>query len=122
MSASDTAMRVIDWASSGGHTSPPHGDVRSTHQLARPDAALRDALAALCSLTGARLQLSEPPFGGAGPVGLGALVLAAGLGAAGMPPLARAVLSAVPPVASPADLVTRHGLAGPALRYLTPDV
>ena len=120
MSAIQTAQAVIEWALTRplSPAAPPAGDLRLTEQLARPPADLCEALGQLGALTGARLRFSTPPLGDGGPVGAGALLIAAAIGSSKTPEVSRLLLQAVPPPASPADWVARHGLVGPALQFL----
>src|SRR5258708_2161687 len=95
MSAIDTAIRVVEWAITESG-SPPRGDLFNTDELARPGDRLTAAMGRLTSITAARLHLGSPPLGDRGPVGLGAGLLAAALGIAHIPELARDLLQAAP--------------------------
>lgn len=117
MSATDSAIQVIQWALLGSGP-PPRGDLYDTDALARPDQPLQAALAQLAGVTAARLHLGFPPLGDPSPVGVGSAVLAAALGALHTPSLARTLLGAVPPASTPVEWITRHGLLARALPFL----
>jgi hypothetical protein len=118
MSATDTAQRVIEWAMATGNGVPPQGDVSATEQLAHPSAPLRSALGQLTALTAARLRLGMPALGDSGPIGVGALIIAAAIGVANVPEAAAIVMRAVPPATAPIDWIARHGVVVRALPFL----
>lgn len=124
MSAIDTAQMVIEWAGARGPLAgaPPQGDLRQAEQLAKPPDPLRQALGALTALTTARLRFGTPPLGDESAVSTDAMLIAAAIGSAGLPRLARVILGAVPAQAAPIDMVARHGLIAPALRFLPLEV
>jgi hypothetical protein len=121
MSAIDTAIRVVEWAIAGSGP-PPRGDLVDTEGLGRLDDRITRALGNLASITAGRLRLRVPPLGDRGPVGPGASLLAAALGVAHVPELARFLLQAVPQPLGEADRVARHGIADRALAYLAPPI
>lgn len=121
MSASDTAQRVIEWATVADDKGrmPPQGDFLAPEQLAHPPLALRTALGALVAATLGRLHFGNPPLDDARPITLGGIVMAAAIGVAGLgPEIARLLLSIAPPPASALDRVARHGIVMPALPFL----
>ncbi len=117
MSATDTAMRVIDWALNSAAGVPPRGDLLDVQALARPSAALTAALGQLAAVTAARLRL--PATWVQDRLSAGEAVLAAALGALHLPASARLLLQAVPLAHGSSQWIARHGLAGPALALLT---
>lgn len=117
MSAVETALRVIAWTQRP-EARPPQGDAAHTGALAYPGADLAQALARLALATGAKLRLGAPPLGDPRPVGCGAGVLAAALGALDHPRLARVLLQAVPDTVSGAEWAARHGLVAAAWPHL----
>jgi hypothetical protein len=117
MSATETAIRVVEWAMAGSGP-PPRGDPLDPEGLARPGDRLARALGQLTSITAARLRLGSPPLGDRGPVGPGGAILAAALGVAHAPELVKYLLRAVPEAAGDAEWVARHGITDRALGYL----
>lgn len=117
MSATSTALRVIEWALEPSGP-PPSGDLRDAEALARPSAELASRLGQLAAVTSARLQLGAPPLGDGTPLAADAAVFAAALGAVAEPPLTAALLSVLSPARDPAEWVVRHGLAAPSVPYL----
>ncbi|MEV4515505.1 hypothetical protein AB0K00_41930 [Dactylosporangium sp. NPDC049525] len=79
MSALETARRVLRWAAAPSGP-PPAAPLRDVPDLATPAPADVAALARLTAETAARLGAGRPPFGDAGPIGGGALLLAAAIG------------------------------------------
>lgn len=119
MSALETAIRVVRWATRGGGP-PPRGDLRSPLGLARPPGAAREALGQLSSVTAARLAWCAPPLGDARPPGAGALLIAAAIGAED-PRASQALLEGAGPSGEVAwDWVLRHGLVARSLAHLSP--
>lgn len=119
MSATDTAVRVLDWALRGSGP-PPRGDLRDTLALVRPSPVLQEALAQLAAVTTARLRLTTPAFGTGGRLGVGEALLAAGLGALTQPAAVQHLLPAAPPATEPCQWLLRHGLLLKALPFLPP--
>ncbi|EIV94375.1 hypothetical protein FraQA3DRAFT_4127, partial [Frankia sp. QA3] len=101
--ALDTAVRVLGWACDAVGPAPS-GSLAEPGSLGRPDARARDALAGLAARAAARSGAGRAPFGDDGPVGAGALLLAAAVGGRDSPlaaPLAAAApASRLPPGAS----------------------
>src|ERR1700691_1728847 len=95
MSATETAIRVVEWAMAGSGP-PPRGDPLDPEGLAHPGDRLARALGQLTSITAARLRLGSPPLGDRGPVGPGGAILAAALGVAHAPELVKYLLRAAP--------------------------
>jgi hypothetical protein len=118
MSATATAIRVLDWAA-GGSGPPPIGDLKDPPGLLGPAPGLARAMGRLCALTCARLRWGAPPLGDERPLQLGSALLAAALGAAPQDQGdAVSLLDAVLPAVTPADWALRHGLVGTALPFL----
>lgn len=123
MSATNTALRVIEWAMRShekGETIPK-GDLIETEKLASPSANLIQALEKLTVITAARLRWSMPPLGDNSPIGRENLILAAALGITN-PPLVRTMVNAVPPPSCYGDWVVRYGLVTPALPFLKQEI
>jgi hypothetical protein len=135
VTALDTASRVLDWAANAAEK-PPAGDLADAPALARPEPDARDRLRQLAVRTAAILGAGRPPFGDDGPVGLGALLLAAAVGGRADADATRLITGAVPALqlrrrphehAAPsgsgppgwADAVARHGVVAP---FLAPTV
>jgi hypothetical protein len=119
MSAAETARRVIDWAISG--IGPlPRGDLRDADDLAAPPPPLREAAQRLVGATAARLRWGHPPLGDARPMSVGAIALAAILGASepDRAKLAEALLPILPESDAMAGYLGRYGLLAPALPHL----
>ncbi len=117
MSASDTALRVIRWATAG-EGPPPRGDLRAAEQLSRPPEPLAAALGELARVSLARLRWDPSPPAASRSIGVGGIVIAAAIGVAQPPEVVRFTLDAVPRSRAPAEWAVRHGLVDPALRYL----
>jgi hypothetical protein len=130
MTALATASMVLAWAADPV-SGPPSGDLLDVESLAQPGARATDLLRGLAVRTAAVLGTGKPPFGDAGPVGLGALLLAAAVGGRAEADAARQIAAGVPqlrllsgPDADPpgghplgwADAVARHGVAGPVIQ------
>ncbi|MBY8847828.1 hypothetical protein K7G98_03635 [Saccharothrix sp. MB29] len=112
-----TVVKVLEWAAMPGGPVPV-GPLRNPGRLRSPGPPVVAALERLARTAAARLGAGTPPLGDPGPVGPGALLLAAGIGGLHDRDLSAAVLAVVPPPLSWADRLTRHGLAEPALRAL----
>ncbi|MEM7578398.1 MAG: hypothetical protein AAF316_00855 [Cyanobacteria bacterium P01_A01_bin.80] len=119
MSATDTALQVINWAMTAQGTlgTPPKGDLSEPEKLAHPSAKIIQALKQLATVTTAQLKWGTPPLGDNRPISADNIIIAAALGTAN-PQLARTLLKAVSATSCPGDLVTRHGLITPALPFL----
>ena len=59
MSATDTAIRVIDWALRQVAGPPPRGDLLNVQALIRPAEELKTALGRLAVVTAARQRLEN---------------------------------------------------------------
>jgi len=112
--AAGTALRVLAWAVDPVGP-PPTGPLRHLAALARPSAALRDLVGRLAWCTAAQLGAGNPPLGDRSPVGLGAVLLAAAVGARAEPELAENLTRSVPPPTGWSDALVRHGVVGAAL-------
>ncbi len=123
MSATDTALRVIEWAmmSQEKGETIPQGDLFDTEKLASPSANLIQALEQLTVITAARLRWSMPPLGDNRPISRENLILAAALGTTN-PQLVRTMLKAVPAASCYGDWVVRYGLVTPALPFLREEI
>lgn len=123
-----TASRVLGWAADPAGM-PPAGDLHDAESLARPDTEAHSMLQRLAVRTAAVLGAGRPPFGDDGPVGLGALLLAAAVGGRADAEAARRIVDGVPALRllpgeaggdasrdsrAPgwADAVARHGIVG----------
>ncbi len=118
MSAADTAMRVLEWASSPAGPPPP-GDLRALEALAEPGPELRAALGRLAARSAARMTLASPPLGDASPPGPAALWLAAAVGAASRPE-ASEIVRCCPPAPSAWERVARHAVVRRAWGHVPP--
>lgn len=126
MTALATASRVLAWAAApaGG---PPSGRMDGAEMLLEPGPEVRAQLGELTRTTAARLGAGQAPLGDPGPVGLGAVLLAAAVGTHRDPRVARQIAQAVPslelvgepadstglPQPGWADAIARHGVAAP---------
>lgn len=118
MSGTDTAIRVLEWATFGSGP-PPSGDLAEVAELLRPGPGLREAMGRLAAKSSARLGWGSPPLGDPTEPGLGSALMASALGAAqGHPEDAALVLEAVPRARRPGELALRHGLVAEAVRHL----
>ncbi len=117
MTAERTAQRVLAWAREPNGPLPT-GPVDDSRKLADPDSSTRELLVSLTRDTAARLGAGQLPFGDGTAVGLGAVLLAAGVGARLQPVVAQRLLGAAPAGQGHqmADAVARHGV----LRSLVP--
>jgi FtsH ternary system domain X1 len=105
-----------------GEGVPPQGDVSATELLAHPPYSLRLTLIQLTTTTAARLQYSQPPLGDSQPVGIGVLLIAAAIGSLSVPELVNILLMALPVANSANDLVARHGVVFPTLKFVSADM
>ncbi|GAA5050067.1 hypothetical protein HNP84_004150 [Thermocatellispora tengchongensis] len=112
MSATDTALRLLLWATDrSGPEPPPAGDLSDVGALAEPPPEVRQAAVGLAARTAARLRLSAPPLGDGRPVTCGVVLLAAAAGAWPGGGAAADLLGAVARSCSAYELLARHGLA-----------
>jgi hypothetical protein len=115
MDALTTARAVLQWCVYPVG-SPPRGSLGQAHRLADPDAATRDALAAIARATAARSGAGPVPLGDGSPVGLASILLAAFVGGRSERDVAARILDAAPRLrlgrrdAGWADGLTRHGV------------
>ena len=123
MSATDTALRVIEWAMRSQEKAEtiPQGDLSDTEKLVAPGARLIAALKKLTVVTAARLRWSMPPLGDNRPMSRENLIMAAALGTTN-PQLVRTLLEAVPAPSCYGDWVVRYGLVTPALPFLKQEI
>lgn len=129
MTALATASDVLAWAARPAG-SPPLGDVDDPEALATPGPGVCKCLQDLAVRTAARLGAGRPPFGDDGPVGLGAVLLAAAVGGRQDARAARRIARAAPPLGLSArdatnpgpaarctpgwaDAIARHGVVAP---------
>lgn len=118
MTAADTALRTLRWAATDVSAPAPEGDLAEAAALARPDGELLSLTGRLAAVTAARLRLAAPCLGDRRPPGLGAIVLAAAVGAHRQGDRAVLLLRAVRPPVSAADLLAHHGLVEAAVTWL----
>ncbi|AFZ01314.1 hypothetical protein [Calothrix sp. PCC 6303] len=123
MSATNTALQVIEWAMVSQDVSgvPPQGDLSGIEKLEHPSANLVAAIGQLTTVTAARLRWKMPPLGDNRPLGLDNTILAAALGTPN-PQIARTLISAVAEPSCFGDWVFRYGLITPALPFLKDDI
>ena len=121
MSASNTALRVIEWAMMNHQGSPPQGDIADAEKLASPSPILIQALEQLTVITAARLRWKMPPLGDNRPISGENLILAAALGTTN-PQLVRTMLNVVNAPSCYGDWVVRYGLITPALSLLREEI
>ncbi|OAD18778.1 hypothetical protein THIOM_005615, partial [Candidatus Thiomargarita nelsonii] len=69
MSATETAIRVIEWAMTGLRP-PPRGDLQDTNKLVHPSEQLRVAMQTLTAVTSARMCFGSPPLDDDRPLGV----------------------------------------------------
>lgn len=99
MTAIETAAAVLAWAEQlGGSPNPPAGGLEYASRLTSPGADLLEQLRHVLVDTAARLGAGVPPFGDDGPVGLGALLLAAAIGGRKDAEVAGRLIAATPPL------------------------
>lgn len=131
-----TASRVLAWAADPGRqlgrpAAPPIGPAADASALLGPDQEVLDRIRQVAAQTAARLGAGTPPFGDAGRIGLGVLLIAAAVGCRRDPDAAGRLARAIPPLPligasgpggngdprghSPgwADATARHGVVGP---------
>jgi hypothetical protein len=118
MTAEDTALRIVRWATTDVNGTMPEGDLADAVRLCDPGDELLAWVGRLAAVTAARLRLSAPALGDRRPPGLGALILAAAIGAYRHVQQAELLLRAVPSPAAAADLLAHHGLVAPAVTLL----
>jgi len=116
MTAIDLANRVIHWAMHP-QGEPPRAPLTSAKAPSRATRELARALAELARITAARLRLAAPPLGDRRPIGMHSVLLAMVIGSED-PGIADTLFPEIPESEAPAEWVVRHGLVGPALRYL----
>ncbi|MFJ9632391.1 hypothetical protein ACIRU8_32290 [Streptomyces sp. NPDC101175] len=104
-------------AADEGRTVPPEGDLTDPQELADPPPDVSAAVVRLAVRTSARLRLDAPAAREHRPVGAGALLLAAAVGARARSDLAAEVVRAVPAARSLWDVLAHHAVVAPALRH-----
>ncbi len=118
MTATETAVKVLNWAAFGSGP-PPTGELNGISALRQRPSVLTDAMAILASHAGARLGWGAPPLGDARRPGLGTALMALALGVSQQhPDVAAALLEAVPNAAAASELALRHGLVSQLLPHL----
>jgi hypothetical protein len=112
-------LRVVLWstATDDGRTVPPEGDLTDPQDLADPPPDVTAEVRRLAVRTAARLRLDALAAREHRPVGAGALLLAAAVGARARSDLAAEVVRAAPTARSLWDVLTHHAVVGPALRH-----
>lgn len=133
MTAIATASRVLAWAAdparrAGNPAAPPIGPAADASALLAPDQEVLDRIRQIAAQTAARLGAGTPPFGDAGRIGLGVLLIAAAVGCRRDPDAAGRLARATPPLpligesgpgdprdhsAGWADATARHGVVAP---------
>jgi hypothetical protein len=123
MSATNTSLRVIEWATQSleGLGFPPQGDVCEAEALAHPSVELIQVLGQLTALTSARLRLISPVKDDCF-VGTGTIIMAASIGIMNIPNISRTLLQAVPVAKTLIEWVARYGLLAPAQKFLPEDI
>ncbi|MGW3206435.1 hypothetical protein [Streptomyces sp. NPDC001135] len=127
MTAVDTALRVLLWstAADGGaatRPAPPEGELTVPQELADPPSDATAAVVRLAAQSAARLRLDALAARERRPVGAGALLLAAAVGARTQAELAAETVRAVPPARSLWDVLTYHAVVAPALPHIADPV
>ncbi|MFF7352088.1 MULTISPECIES: hypothetical protein [Streptomyces] len=123
MTAVDTALRVLSWATAadGGpaaRPAPPEGELTLPQELAAPPPDVTAAVVRLAAQSAARLRLDALASRERRPVGAGALLLAAAVGARSQAQLAAEAVRAVPPARSLWDVLAHHTVVAPALPHI----
>src|SRR5271169_3070331 len=100
MTAMATAAAVLAWAAdpAGAERAAPAGSLSSADALTSPSPEVRAGLQELARRTAARLGAGRPPLGDDGPVGLGAVLLAAAAGGRADQQASAALARAAPPL------------------------
>ncbi|MER6025699.1 hypothetical protein [Streptomyces sp. NPDC001851] len=127
MTAVDTALRVLLWstaADAGAATrpAPPEGELALPQELAAPPPDVSAAVVRLAAQSAARLRLDALAARERRPVGAGALLLAAAVGARAQGQLAAETVRAVPPARSLWDVLAHHAVVAPALPHIADPV
>lgn len=118
MTAEDTALRIVRWAATDMTGDLPRGDLAETVRLSDPGPELLLWVGKLAAVTAARLRLRPPPLGDQRSPGLGAVLLAAAIGAFADVDQAALLLRAVRVPVRAADLLAHHGLVAAAIADL----
>jgi hypothetical protein len=115
MNATETALKVLEWATFSPDSPIPQGSLEPRPQLTHP--SLSQALQQLTRVTAAKMSLSLPFLDDNSPLSLDTLLLALALGIPN-PQQSQTLLQALSPSTAPADWLARHGLVNAALPYL----
>ncbi|WP_433830897.1 hypothetical protein ACQP2E_12075 [Actinoplanes sp. CA-015351] len=117
MSAMDTALRVLIWATATDESRgpAPTGALSDVADLAAPPPVLRRAVARTAAVTAARMMLDAPPLGGRAELGCEPILVAAAVGAPGDSASLELLRAAGQP-AGGYDLLARHAVVEPAVR------
>src|SRR4051812_31293624 len=113
MSATDTALRVMDWVLAGNGP-VPRGDLRACDELVKPSPELRTRVAALCDLTCGQLRWRKPPLGDRSGLGMEAALMAAVIGFPEPPEIAEYLLRGISESDSASEWAARHALVSRA--------
>ncbi|MEB8343006.1 hypothetical protein [Streptomyces endophyticus] len=119
MNAADTALSVLQWSRNcdGTRSTPPEGGLSDLQDLAAPPPDVTDEVIRVAVYSAARLRLDRLAERERRPVGAGALLLAAIIGARSQAELAAEAVRAVPPARSLWDVLAHHAVVAPALPH-----
>lgn len=118
MSAIETALQVLEWASEP-EGPPPLAGLEAVDKLLAPDAAALARLGQFAAQAAAKLGVPAPPWDDPEPPGPAGLLLAAAIGAARHPAAVELARCADPP-RNAWDQVARHALVRAALAHVPP--
>ncbi|NNN34835.1 hypothetical protein HLK59_31630 [Streptomyces sp. S3(2020)] len=110
---------MLQWSRNcdGERSAPPEGDLRDLQDLAAPPPDVTDEVIRVAVYGAARLRLDRLAEQERRPVGAGALLLAAAIGARAQAELATEAVRAVPPARSLWDVLAHHAVVAPALPH-----
>jgi hypothetical protein len=122
MSAVATALSVLLWTRTSdderpARPAPPEGDLRELQELADPPPDVADEVVRVAVRGAARLRLDRLAEREHRPVGAGAVLLAAAIGARAQGDLAAEAVRAVPTARSLWDVLAHHAVVAPALPH-----
>jgi hypothetical protein len=119
MSAADTALSVLLWSRNcdADRSAPPEGDLRDLQDLAAPPSDVTDEVVRVAVYGAARMRLDRLAEQECRPLGAGAVLLAAAIGARGQADLAAETVRAVPGARSLWDVLAHHAVVAPALPH-----
>ncbi|KKD06695.1 hypothetical protein [Streptomyces sp. WM6386] len=110
---------MLQWSRNcdGDRSAPPEGDLRDLQDLAAPPPDVTDEVVRVAVYGAARLRLDRLAEQERRPVGAGALLLAAAIGARAQEELAAEAVRAVPAARSLWDVLAHHTVVAPALPH-----